>query len=135
MLFLGVDVGATKTHVLVADEIGKVKGVGRSGTGNWEGVGLEGALATLQQGVGEALDQVRASPGQVAAAAYGLAGLDWPSDEDRLRPVVAQLEVAWPQVLVNDTLVALRAGEDFKVWALDKPGELWYNMRSYKTNA
>ncbi len=58
-----------------------------------------------------------------------------PSDKDRLRPVVAQLEVAWPQVLVNDTLVALRAGEDFKVWALDKPGELWYNMRSYKTNA
>ncbi len=78
MLFLGVDVGATKTHVLVADEIGKVKAVGRSGTGNWEGVGLEGAFAALQQGVGESLDQAGASPGQVAAAAYGLAGLDWP---------------------------------------------------------
>jgi len=110
MLFLGVDVGATKTHVLVTDEIGKVKGVGRSGSGNWEVVGLEGAFAALQQGVGEALAQAGASPEQVAAAAYGLAGLDWPSDEDRLRPVVARLKVGGPQVLVNDTFVALRAG-------------------------
>lgn len=110
MLFLGVDVGATKTHALVADLSGTVQGVGQAGAGNWESVGMEGAFATLQQAVGEALSRTGVKPGEVAAAGYGLAGLDWPSDEDRLRPVVARLEVGGPQILVNDSFVALRAG-------------------------
>lgn len=110
MLFVGVDAGGTKTHALVVDEAGVVRGVGRAGAGNWEGVGLEGTHRVLQQAVEEALAQADASPDEISAAGYGLAGLDWPSDETRLRPVVARLGVGGPQVLVNDTFVALRAG-------------------------
>lgn len=110
MWFLGVDAGGTKTHALLADESGAVRGVGRAGAGNWELVGLDGALATLRQTVGQALAQAGIAPEEVAGAGYGLAGLDWPSDEERLRSVVAQLGVAGPQVVVNDSLVALRAG-------------------------
>ena len=64
------------------------------GPGNWEDVGLVEALNTLQQAITEALAQADASPSEVTAAAYGLAGLDWLSDEERLRPLVAQLGVA-----------------------------------------
>ncbi len=110
MRFVGVDAGGTKTHALVADEAGEVLGVGRAGPGNWEGVGLEGARAALRQAVGEALAAARTSPQEVTAAAYGLAGLDWPSDEARLRPLVDGLGLSGPSVLVNDTFVALRAG-------------------------
>jgi N-acetylglucosamine kinase-like BadF-type ATPase len=110
MRFVGVDAGGTKTHALVADESGEVLGVGRAGTGNWEGVGLDGALAALRQAVGEALSAARTSPREVTAAGYGLAGLDWPSDEARLRPLVEELGLSGPSVLVNDTFVALRAG-------------------------
>lgn len=110
MRFVGVDAGGTKTHALVADESGEVLGVGRAGPGNWEGVGLDGALAALRQAVGEALAAARTSPQEVTAAAYGLAGLDWPSDEARLRPLVEELGLSGPSVLVNDTFVALRAG-------------------------
>jgi N-acetylglucosamine kinase-like BadF-type ATPase len=110
MLFLGIDAGGTKTHALVADRTGTARGMGQGGPGNWESVGLDGALKVLQQVTTEALAQAGAAPSDVAAAGYGLAGLDWPSDEERLRSVVAQLGVAGPQVLVNDTLVALRAG-------------------------
>jgi N-acetylglucosamine kinase-like BadF-type ATPase len=110
MRFVGVDAGGTKTHALVADESGEVLGVGRAGTGNWEGVGLDGALAALRQAVGEALSAARTSPQEVTAAGYGLAGLDWPSDEARLRPLVEELGLSGPSVLVNDTFVALRAG-------------------------
>ena len=110
MRFVGVDAGGTKTHALVADESGEVLGVGRAGTGNWEGVGLDVALAALRQAVGEALSAARTSPREVTAAGYGLAGLDWPSDEARLRPLVEELGLSGPSVLVNDTFVALRAG-------------------------
>ena len=37
--FLGVDVGGTKSHCLIADEGGHVVGFGHSGPGNWEAVG------------------------------------------------------------------------------------------------
>lgn len=110
MQFVGVDAGGTKTHALVANESGEVLGVGRAGSGNWEGVGLEGAQAALRQAVEEALTAARTSPKEVTAAAYGLAGLDWPSDEARLRPLVESLGLSGPAVLVNDTFVALRAG-------------------------
>ncbi len=110
MRFVGVDAGGTKTHALVTDESGEVLGVGQAGPGNWEGVGLDGALAALRQAVEEALAAARTSPQDVTAAAYGLAGLDWPSDEARLRPLVDRLGLSGPAVLVNDTFVALRAG-------------------------
>lgn len=110
MRFLGVDAGGTKTHALVADETGEVLGFGQAGPGNWEAVGLEGALAALRQAVGGALAAAGTAPDEIAASGFGLAGLDWPSDEGRLRPVVAQLGLSGPQVLVNDTFVALRAG-------------------------
>ncbi len=110
MRFVGVDAGGTKTHALVADESGEVLGVGRAGPGNWEGVGLDGARAALRQAVGDALTAARTAPQEVTAAGYGLAGLDWPSDQARLRPVVEELGLSGPTVLVNDTFVALRAG-------------------------
>ncbi len=109
-MFLSIDAGGTKTHALIADEAGHVRGFGQAGPGNWEVVGLEGALAALRTAAGEALAMAGVGPERVRAAAYGLAGLDWPSDEERLRPVVAQLGLGGPQVLVNDTFIALRAG-------------------------
>lgn len=110
MRFLGVDAGGTNTRALIADERGEVLGVGRAGAGNWEEVGLDGALGALRQAVEKALAAAGTAPDQITASAYGLAGLDWPSDEGRLRPVVAQLGLSGPQILVNDTFVALRAG-------------------------
>ena len=122
MVFLGVDAGGTKTHAVVADEQGSVLGVGRSGTGNWEGVGLEGAFDAYAQAVGQALEQAGIEPASVTAAGYGLSGLDWPSDREKLERVVARLEVAGPQVLVNDAFVALRAGAAWGVVIISGTG-------------
>jgi N-acetylglucosamine kinase-like BadF-type ATPase len=110
MLFIGIDVGGTKTEALVVDGEGLVVGQGRAGPGNWESVGLEGAYTAMDQALGQALAQARAEPGDVAGAGFGLAGLDWPSDEARLRPLVERLGLGGPQVLVNDSFIALRAG-------------------------
>ncbi len=110
MLFLGVDAGGTKTDALLVDERGAARGGGQAGPGNWEVVGPEGAFQALQQAVGQALAEAGVEAGAVTAAAYGLAGLDWPGDELLLRPLVERLGVGGPQVLVNDSFVALRAG-------------------------
>ena len=46
--FLGIDIGATKSHALIADENGCAVGFGQGGPGNHEVVGYEGLTATLQ---------------------------------------------------------------------------------------
>lgn len=109
-LYAGIDAGATKTHALLADAEGHVWGVGRSGPGNWEGVGLEGAYQVYAQALNQALGSADLRPADLAGLGCGLAGLDFPSDEGRLRPVVERLGVPGPLVLVNDTFAALRAG-------------------------
>lgn len=111
-LYLGIDAGGTKTHAAIADDRGRVRGTGVAGPGNWEGVGLEGALAAYRQALNAALDEASLSVAQLSAAGYGLAGYDWPSDDDRLRPILARLGVPGPAALVNDTAVALRAGSE-----------------------
>lgn len=109
-LFLGVDAGGTKTHALVATSKGQILGRGHAGCGNWEGVGLEAAGAAIKQAVEAALAQAGAAHNSIAASGFGLAGLDWPSDEGRLGALVASIGLSGPQVLVNDAFVALAAG-------------------------
>jgi N-acetylglucosamine kinase-like BadF-type ATPase len=109
-LYLGFDAGGTKTHALIADQAGHVRGVGCAGPGNWEIVGLEGTYRALAQALDEALAGTGLDVADLCAAGYGMAGLDWPSDEERLAPVIQRLGVAGPGVLVNDAFAALRAG-------------------------
>jgi N-acetylglucosamine kinase-like BadF-type ATPase len=110
--YLGVDAGGTKTHALIADSTGRIHGAGRAGTGNWESVGLEGAARSLAQALDGALGSAGLRKADLCAAGFGLAGMDWPSDESRLLPVLQGLEIPGPRVLVNDAYVALRAGSD-----------------------
>ena len=110
--YLGVDAGGTKTHALIADQTGRIHGAGRAGTGNWESVGLEGAARSLAHALDGALSSAGLRKVDLRGAGYGLAGMDWPSDEPRLLPVLRNLELPGLHVLVNDAYVALRAGSD-----------------------
>jgi N-acetylglucosamine kinase-like BadF-type ATPase len=110
--YLGVDAGGTKTHALIADQAGHIHGAGRAGTGNWESVGLDGAARSLSHALDGALASARLQCADLRGAGYGLAGMDWPSDEARLTPILRQLAVPGPHALVNDAYVALRAGSD-----------------------
>jgi N-acetylglucosamine kinase-like BadF-type ATPase len=110
MIVLGIDVGASKTHAILADERGCVLGAGRAGCANWEVVGLEGAGDALRSAIVEASLAASVAPAAISASGYGLAGLDWPSDEERLRPVIDALGVGGPYVMVNDAFLPLRAG-------------------------
>ena len=107
---LGLDAGATKTDVLLCERSGRVLGFARSGSGNWEAVGIEAASQALGDATRRALGAAGVFAADVEAAAFAVAGYDWPSDGPRLEPVLDSLGLAGRRRLYNDAYAALRAG-------------------------
>jgi N-acetylglucosamine kinase-like BadF-type ATPase len=108
--FLGVDVGATKTHALVTDETGRAVGFGRTGPGNHQGVGYEGLRNALQGAVDQALGGAGLAVSQIAGAGFGVGGYDWPAQLPDHLAAVAPLALDCPKEVVNDSVIALLAG-------------------------
>ncbi|MCI0396082.1 MAG: ATPase [Chloroflexi bacterium] len=108
--FLGVDIGMTKSHALVADEHGRAVGFGQAGPGNWEGVGWEGTRRVLDEIIGQALAAAGVGRDQVAAAGFGLAGYDWPEDGPPHLELIRSLGINGAVAIANDALVGLVAG-------------------------
>ena len=108
--YFGIDAGNSKTQGLLADSDGSVLALVNAGSGNWEGIGLEAAGAVYRDVLAAALAQAGLRKEQIAAAGYGLAGYDFPTDDARLRPVVEALGLPGPFFLENDALIIFRAG-------------------------
>jgi N-acetylglucosamine kinase-like BadF-type ATPase len=114
---LGVDGGGTTTHAIVADVSGRVLGAGVAGPSNWEDVGIEGTEKALQEAVQGALGKAAVRVTDVAASVFGLAGIDFPADEERLAQIPEAIGLRGPHLLLNDSLVALRAGTN-RSWGI-----------------
>jgi N-acetylglucosamine kinase-like BadF-type ATPase len=108
--FLGGDVGATKTHALIADESGQVIGFGEAGPGNHEVVGYDGLSAALETAVSGALAAAGLARQQIAGAGFGVAGYDWPSEREPTLVAIRSLGLGAPVDAVNDTTLGLLAG-------------------------
>jgi N-acetylglucosamine kinase-like BadF-type ATPase len=109
-LVLGVDGGGRKTYAVVVDESGAVVGAGEAGASNREIARAEDAEGAIDTAVHGALDAAGVGVDSLAASAFGLAGLDWPSDEPRLGAVAEKAAPGVPHRVVNDAFIALRAG-------------------------
>lgn len=112
-MILGVDVGGTKTYAVLCDVDGSVHARAQFGTGNWESIGLAEAATLYATVVDAVCTQAGILSSRIRASAWGLAGLDWPSDEGRLQPIIAPLFEEIPLTLVNDAFLPLRAGSRF----------------------
>jgi N-acetylglucosamine kinase-like BadF-type ATPase len=119
---IGVDGGATKTDAVVMSADGRVLGSGRAGCSNWENAGLDGAVRAVGLAVGDALDGAGCAPGDVAAAVFALAGVDWPDDHARLADALAAIGLGGRQVVTNDAFAALRAGASGPVGCVSSAG-------------
>ena len=109
--FLGVDVGNTKSHALIADENGRAAGFGHSGPGSWEAVGWRGAQDVLHDIISQALLEAGIAKTEVYGAGFGFAGYDWPEDRPGHVKLVDSLELSNASfTLGNDSLVGLLAG-------------------------
>lgn len=112
-VFLGIDIGGTKSHALIANEEGLVMGFGEGGPGNWEIMGWDGTRAVLDEIIAQAVAQAGIRRGEIAAAGFGIAGYDWPEDRQPHVAIIQELlRPDLPFELVNDAFVGLWAGTD-----------------------
>lgn len=108
---LGVDAGNTKTIALVAGLNGTIRGYGRSGCGDIYGAVTEiAALRAVEEAVEKALRAAKTDRSELIAAAFSLAGADWPEDYAFLSSEMESRGLGRKLVIVNDALGALRAG-------------------------
>ena len=115
--FLGVDIGATKSHALIADEMGTAKGFGSTGPGNHESVGYEGLKEALKICTSQAIQMAGIDKSQISSAGFGIAGYDWPGEYSQTKDAVASLKLHSHNEIVNDTIVGLAAGAE-KGWGI-----------------
>lgn len=108
--FLGADLGATKTHILISDESGCVLGFGESGPGNHETVGYDGMYESIYDAMEQALQTAGLSKKQITGAGLGVAGYDWASEYDIIDQTIRRLGLSAPFTFVNDTVPGLVAG-------------------------
>lgn len=108
--FLGIDIGATKSHALIADETGHVLGFGEGGPGNQESIGYDGFSRVLHGIVEQASSSAGLRAEQIAAAGLGIAGYDWHCDDAPMIEVINSLGLGGPYEFSNDATVGLLAG-------------------------
>ena len=109
---LGIDQGASKTHAMIADEQGVILGLGQSGGACHSTHGMERAMGLIEEAVREALEQSGLAIGQITAMAAGMTGLDWSFEQDLLSRELQRRFPALEVSVVNDCIIALRAGTD-----------------------
>src|SRR5688572_7357816 len=108
--YLGIDIGATKTAALIADENGNMVGTGHGGPGNHETVGFDGMEKALCDSVTAALANASISIDQIRGAGFGIAGYDWTSEEKDMQATINKLGLKAPYKMVNDVMLGLLAG-------------------------
>jgi N-acetylglucosamine kinase-like BadF-type ATPase len=109
-VFLGIDVGSSKTHALLVEETGRCVGFGRSGAGNHQNVGYPGLTRVLCEAFAAACKTAGVEPAAIAGAGFGVAGYDFPSDREEHLRAIASLGLSCPVEVVNDGWNGLYAG-------------------------
>lgn len=108
---LGMDVGGTKTHCLVAREDGTITGFGAADCGSYEYHGVGPALIENRKAIDNALRAAGISIDQLAGVGLGVAGADLPPDFDMLeREIYTPIFGSTPRGFKNDSFAALRGG-------------------------
>ncbi|WP_168429318.1 BadF/BadG/BcrA/BcrD ATPase family protein [Microbacterium sp. K24] len=107
-LVLGVDVGNSKTHVVVADREGRVVGVA-SGPGLQSGLG---GLDTMLTPLIDLAERASGARSGFDAACLALAGIDLPEQEQAMTRLAAEASLAERITVLNDTFALLRTGPD-----------------------
>ena len=114
MYVIGVDVGGSKTHCVVADENGQMIAEGFGGMGNYQICGAETASDSMKMAVYGALEEAGLSLENITYAVFGISGADGPEDFEVLTPMVQKIMKATRFEILHDSWIGLRTGtEDY----------------------
>lgn len=108
-LVLGIDGGGSQTVALLADAT-RVIGHGTAGASNIQSVGIDKALAALDEAVAAAFADAGRDRVRVRAAALGLAGVDRTEGLDIMHPWADRVGLAERVRVANDATLLLAAG-------------------------
>lgn len=111
-LILGIDGGGSKTRALLADGSGAVLGAGIASSSNYQSVGFGVATGALQSAIADAFQQAGrvATSSTIAAACFGLSGVDRPADQLLFQRWLSTQPIARRWTIVNDAELVLAAG-------------------------
>lgn len=112
--WLGVDGGGTNSRAALVDATGKLVGQGYAAAGNPARVGLENAVAHVQQAVAEACAQAGVSVQQITAACFGLAGVGNPPHHAAMLAALEQVFPVRPLLLETDARIALAGATNLR---------------------
>jgi N-acetylglucosamine kinase-like BadF-type ATPase len=107
---LGVDIGNSKTHALIASRTGEAIGFAEIGCGSYEVLGPEGYTEAMRTVTDLALADAGFSQDRLMGLGFGIAGYDWPSEEPIMEAGIEALGVDAPYAYVNDVTIGLLAG-------------------------
>jgi N-acetylglucosamine kinase-like BadF-type ATPase len=108
-VFLAVDAGNTKTWAGVTTADGEVIGLARGGVGDiYAPAGAEAAKSVVLNLVGDVLASAGICPSDVRHAAFRLAGVDWPVDEQFWNAALRELFGSFS--IKNDGFALIRCG-------------------------
>ena len=113
--FLGIDVGSSKTHAIIADETGRCLGFGKAWGGNHQGVGYDGLENVLKESFEGAREMSGVDTAHIVGAGFGVAGFDFPSDREKHVQAIAALGLSCPIEVVNDGVNGLLAGATYGI--------------------
>jgi N-acetylglucosamine kinase-like BadF-type ATPase len=108
-LFLGVDGGGTKTHIVLLDAEKNVVGEAYSGASNPLRVGIEKAAANIFAAVDTACDNAGLNQGDIVAIECGLAGVRRADLRQLLRRLVTERFRVKTVEVITDAEIALFA--------------------------
>lgn len=131
--FLGVDVGNTKTHALIAALNGEVRGFAEIGCGSYEVLGPQGYADALRQVTDLALKNSGISQAEIAGMGFGIAGYDWPSEREIIAWGIDVLGMDAPYEFVNDVEIGLIAGSK-SGWGIAVDAGTGNNVRGRNEN-
>ncbi|MGJ8455649.1 N-acetylglucosamine kinase [Pseudothermotoga sp. U03pept] len=109
MYFMGVDVGGSKTDLVLVDHSGTVISHLRAPGANYQGVGVEKAFEILSDAINKLMKEAGLKKQEITFAYFGVAGADMEYEIKIVRSILERLGLE-NYDFDNDGRIALRSG-------------------------
>lgn len=110
MVYLGIDVGGTKSVAWLCDAGGHVLGVGHGPSAVRQGDNYDVMTEVLEDITHQTLQQAGLTKSDIVSACFGISGFDWESQRQAHLKAIDRVGLSKQVALVNDTLLVLHAG-------------------------